>query len=224
MARTKAHQKYIHPHTGKPVPGATTIINNHLAWKWPALSRWMVNQAKQELDPDAIRDVAANIGTLAHAMIEDHIADVMNWLDHEPANLKEYAQTDIDLAENAFIAFLDWEQAHHVIYKASELQLVHTKEMYGGTIDLLAEVDGELTMVDFKTSSGVYSDHIIQAAAYQELLFANKYGYPPVLILHLGKDGRMTEHHFTQEQMAVPWHVFAHCLALEALKPMMPRT
>jgi len=37
---------------------------------------------------------------------------------------------------------------------------------YAGTTDLLAEVDGVLTLVDFKTSKAIYAESTLQVAAY----------------------------------------------------------
>jgi len=228
MARTKAHQKYIHQDTGKPVPGATTIIGDSLGWNKGALMGWARKTAMAGDDPNKVRDKAASIGTLAHALIEEYLGDTYPSIKKNPVDRSEYPPEDLELAENAFIAYLDWEKLHDVEPLEAEIQLVHPFLLYGGTIDMVAMVDGVLTMVDFKTSKGIYNDHVIQAAAYQTLMIACEYGgvedlYPPVVILHVNKEnGRMTEHRFKPEELIEPWQVFHFCLGIRNLKKRMP--
>lgn len=69
---------------------------------------------------------------------------------------------------------------------------------YAGTIDCVAEVDGEATLYDWKTSSGIYVEHHLQASAYKEAaeFFIDK---PQVIdrtiIVHIPKNGgKVTEH------------------------------
>jgi len=49
-------------------------------------------------------------------------------------------------------------------------RIVSKKHHYAGTLDCLAEVNGELGVLDIKTSQAVYRDYGIQTAAYVEAL------------------------------------------------------
>lgn len=228
--RTKAHQKYIHRETGKPVPGATTIIGV-LGYNKNVLMRWAAKEAAAGRDPFAVRDVAASIGTLAHAMIEEHYGE-MGWIEPRPLDRSEYAPADIDKAETAFLAYLEWEGRQDIEVLEAELQLVHPHYYYGGTIDMLCKLNGRRTMVDFKTSKGVYPDHVIQLAAYRTLIvdtvledtsasddLLGEWVEAPSLILHLSKDdGRFTAHEYKPKQLEVFTEAFFHAYELYYLK------
>src|SRR5208282_6385084 len=51
-----------------------------------------------------------------------------------------------------------------------EFTVVSKKYGYAGTADLLAEVDGVLTLVDWKTGKAVYKEAHLQNAAYRNAL------------------------------------------------------
>jgi ATP-dependent exoDNAse (exonuclease V) beta subunit len=63
-----------------------------------------------------------------------------------------------------------------------ELPLVHEELLYGGTIDLLANLNPQFTLIDFKSSNHLYAEHRIQVAAYAELL------------CHVYKEWEVSEH------------------------------
>jgi hypothetical protein len=67
-------------------------------------------------------------------------------------------------------AFHKWLDAHKVKLISSE-RLIFSKQYYfAGTCDLEAEIDGELVVGDFKTSSGIYNEARFQTAAYQHAI------------------------------------------------------
>jgi len=69
---------------------------------------------------------------------------------------------------NGVLAFLKWVNAHKVKFISSE-RIVYSKEHgFVGTMDAEAEVNGEICVIDFKTSSGIYPEMELQTAAYQK--------------------------------------------------------
>jgi hypothetical protein len=76
-----------------------------------------------------------------------------------------------------------------------------------GTADLFCELDGLRTIVDYKTSKGVYVDQLIQVGGgYRHLAVESGYEeFPKAAILRLGADG---EWEFV-ESPAQPWHFLA---------------
>ena len=68
-------------------------------------------------------------------------------------------------------------------------RIVYSKRhRYAGTLDLLARVDGVLTMIDFKTGKAVYHEAHLQAAAYSAALEEMGYREPTQsLIVRLPK-------------------------------------
>jgi len=103
-------------------------------------------------------------------------------------NYDDYTANQRSLAENAVIKFFDWESANKVKYIASELQMVSEKYQYGGTCDILAELDGKLTLVDLKTCKGIYTEMITQLAGYEMALQENGHKIVARGILRIGRD------------------------------------
>jgi len=218
MGRTKAHQRY--RVEGKVVPGVTTIIGN-LGWNKNALISWARREALAGNDPDKIRDQSADRGTLAHALIEEHLTGRV-------VDRSLYPEADLEIAENAFLAYLEWEGAYQLEVVGSEIQLAHPELMYGGTIDLLALLDGELALIDFKTTNGVYVEHRVQIAAYEALVKyhlgngglngLNGDGCQVHLLQLSKKDGTFSHHSY--RDLSKEWEIFEHCLALHQLKKL----
>lgn len=218
MSKTKAHQRYRLKPTakypkGEIVPGVTTIISNQLAWNKNALIAWARREALAGKDPDKIRDEAAESGTCAHYLIECHIKG------KEP-DLEDFTQAQIDKGENGFLAFLDWEKENKLDYKAIEFGVVSEKYRYGGTIDMIASKNGDLWLLDLKTSKGVYAEHKVQVAAYknayeeQEQKEINE-----CHIIQLSKDDGSFQHHkLSKEQIWDGWDAFKYCRALYDLQ------
>ena len=234
MTKTKAHQVY--KVDGQRVPGVTTIIGN-LGWNTNVLMAWARREALKGNDPDKIRDQAAERGTLAHALIEEHLAGVLG-LEGREVDRSEYAPADLEVAENAFLAYLDWEGRNKVEPIGLEYQLSHPELMYGGTIDLLAWLNDKLAVIDFKTTNGVYAEHRIQVAAYtklvlrhlgttgdlawlaQEVIDLGVDLNPEVHLLQLSKtDGTFSHHRY--DDLTAEWDVFQHCLSLHALHKLL---
>jgi hypothetical protein len=106
---------------------------------------------------------AGDIGTQAHALIEWHLRrDLGLQVGVEPNVCAE--------ALWAFMAFQDWAKSVDLKPKYIEQTVFSSAHRYAGTMDLLAEVNGVLTLADFKTSKSVYPEAFLQNAAYQVAL------------------------------------------------------
>jgi hypothetical protein len=209
MAKTtKAHQRYKLT-DGTIVPGVTTVIGSQLGWNKNVLIAWARREALAGNDPTKVRDKAADIGTLTHYMVECHIKGT------DP-DLSEYSAANIDKAENGFLAFLDWEKDVKPTYLNSELGVVSEKYRYGGTVDQIVKKNGDLWLLDLKTSKGIYVDMKIQVAAYK-MAYEEQTGriLSEVHILKLGKEDGSFEHHkLSQKDIDYGWAVFQHCRRL----------
>jgi len=154
---------------GSKVSGTTTIIGRFK--DSGGLLFWAFEQGKlaqqgkiQKLYDKA--EEAADIGTLAHSMDETYI----NGLD--PLKCVEGVSKDkSDKAQVAFNNFLNWQKQTNIkiISKYQEILLISEKYKFGGTPDAIGELDGKLILLDWKTSNAVYSDYLIQLAAYKQL-------------------------------------------------------
>lgn len=150
---------------GKRLPGTTTIIGRFK--DSGGLLHWAFQQGQSgaaHLYEQA--EVAADIGTVAHSMIEAHINGL------EPTVPPDMSAEDADKAHNAYGMYLAWKRQTNLklISKYQEIQLICTCHKFGGTPDAIGEIDGKIVLLDWKTSNGVYQDYIIQLAAYKHLI------------------------------------------------------
>lgn len=196
--KTKAHTRYKNKE-GKVVPSVTTIIGGNLGWNKGALIGWTRKMALQGIDPSKERDEAADIGTLAHALIEEHITIISPHLDVVSVDKDLYSPANLKKAETAFQSYLMWEEQNNVDLTDSrvqtEVRLVSEWLQYGGMLDLIAPIDGVLSLIDFKSTNALYPEHRIQLAAY-EWLCEEEYGEEiPTHLLQVSKEEGDFHHH-----------------------------
>jgi len=154
-----------HLKDGSKVPGVTTIIGRFkdsggLLW-------WAFDQGKAAERGEITslydkRDEAADAGTLAHAMVEAYI---------KGEDLPIIADDEIGLqAKQGFANYLKWQQDNRIEVVEQELELVSETYKFGGCPDAIGvDSRGDLCILDWKTSNGVYPDYLIQIAAYRQL-------------------------------------------------------
>lgn len=162
---------------GKKLPSVTTILG---CLNKPALMPWCAKITAAEFrrlvedgntDLDEVEQLAKkayrakskeamDIGTKVHEAIQ-------NFFDSNLTMKAEELQ-DED-ARRGFEAFLLWGAAHDVDIIRYE-QVVSNGKTYAGRYDLLATVDGILTLIDFKTSTGIWDEYWLQTAAYANCL------------------------------------------------------
>jgi hypothetical protein len=193
---------------GEIVYGVTSIIG---VIDKPALKQWAANKAADkfrelvrpgialdELDlANAYEQIrfafklyskrALDVGTLAHNKIEE----IVN------AHIKGTQQPDLPIqeeAKNAVQAFIDWEKKHNVKFLHSERKIYSRKHKFAGTVDIIAEVDGQFSVLDIKTSAAVYQEYFFQTAAYSKAVeeeFGKK--VERNIILRVDKNGKGVE-------------------------------
>lgn len=106
---------------------------------------------------------AGEIGTQAHALIEWNLRQQLGQtVGPEPRV--------VDAAQWAFMSFQDWANGVSLKPLLIEQIVFSRTHRYAGTMDLLAEVNGAVTLVDFKTGKSVYAEAHLQNAAYRAAL------------------------------------------------------
>ena len=102
---------------------------------------------------------ALDIGSAVHNHIEKYIKYGQ---DVKQESIKDEVQ-------NAFLAFLEWEDKNIKKWVKSEMQICHAGIGYAGTLDAVAELKtGEICVIDFKSSKGIYDEYRTQIIAYFE--------------------------------------------------------
>jgi len=214
MARTKAHGGSYVTTSGKKCRSVTTILGNNLGWNKQVLIGWARRQALAGHDPELVLKEAANIGTLAHYLVECDIKD-------EVPETSTYSAEQIEKANNALEGFKQWKRAYKPKFLGIELVLVDDELEVGGTADQIAKIGGQVVVGDIKSSKFLYDEHIIQLGAYCHMYERMQpkakieYGY----VLRLDKEtGAFTHHNISRKQLDWGWKVFLCCLELDKLK------
>ena len=125
-----------------------------------ALDEIQINRAMEEgrrAHREKTSDAAA-IGTMVHAYAETALGGGEPTL---PVNTE---------AANAVSAFDAWRVEHDVRPLMVERKVYSRRHNYAGTVDLVANVAGRLTVIDLKSSSGLYNEMRYQVSAYRNAL------------------------------------------------------
>lgn len=155
---------------GTRVPGVTTIIGRFK--ESGGLLHWAWECGMNGLDINKVRDDAADAGTCCHEMIDCHIHG--RTFKHAP-----WDSMIIQKAEHAMLGYLEWSEQTKLKLVASEQSLVSEKYNFGGTFDCVL-TNGQLRLLDYKTSSGIYQDYLIQVAGGYSLLWQEHYPDKPL--------------------------------------------
>ena len=193
---------------GSKVPGVTTVLG---VLNKPALVVWANRLGLQGIDSSKYRDEMADIGTLAHQMIVDYFKG-------EETDTAEYSKSQIELAENCLLSFWEWEKGHKIEIIMAEAQLISTEYGYGGTIDCFCNLDGQPTLLDFKTGKAIYPEFFYQLAAYEQLLTEAGKLIEVTRILRIGRDADEGFEERSVGNLDKQFEIFKHCLAIYNLK------
>lgn len=214
-----AHTKY-YAKDGTEVPSVTTIISGNLGWNKNMLIAWTKKKAlKEGIDSDTIVKESSDIGTLTHYLCENKIKNTV-------PDITPYTKEHLAKAKNGYLGFCDWEKFWKPTkYAYSEVSLVSERYRFAGTIDLLAEKDGKMHLLDLKTSNHIHPEMVIQLSAYKRL-FEEIFNVPIASqsIIKLCKDEPKYEFYpVTPEEDAAGWDVFIHLLAIESQKKLLSK-
>ena len=145
------------------IPWALKMAGNYLLENWPEepsarVTREAVVKAMKQAHRK-VRDTAADYGKQAHEWVENRIKAQLSML-------PDPVLPTIPEVLSAVRAFLAWEEEHRVHYLASEKKIFSLAHQYAGTLDILANIDGEDTLLDLKTSNSYHDEYGLQTAAY----------------------------------------------------------
>lgn len=208
------------------VPSVTTVVGRFK--ESGALIQWAYKQGLEGKDINKSRDDAANAGTLAHDLIE---ADILGVDPKLPSAAELGMSTEdytiaLDRAARAFAAFREWRRAVALDVVWTELPLVSAAHRFGGTIDAVARIGGATAIFDWKSSGRIYSDYIVQVAAYRALWDEHN-AADPIQSIHLvrvGKEyGDFHHHSWPMPVIDLGWRAFRLQLELYGLDESLKR-
>lgn len=151
---------------GKKLPSVTEILQG-IGWKYAHLMGW-ANKVGRELGitTQAATKDAMDIGSCAHDRIEA-------WLCSETLEKSDYRPEIWDAASPALENFQAWFERENMAERmkvlATEQLMMDINGRFGGTADLIAEIDGQAYVIDYKTGSGIYPEVAVQLEAYAML-------------------------------------------------------
>lgn len=211
-----------------------------------ALERWKINQNREQvldvytdaydammasgslLPPDELRQMAvewlgdirrdeqkaaraADKGKLVHSYIQ-------TLLNRELGAVEPLPDIAPELLEGVD-QWVAWRKAVGMVPKFVEFTVHHPDYQYAGTTDCVGEIGGQLWIMDWKTTTGIYPNHKVQIAAYAKAYKAMGHGEVVggrCILIPTPKEGKSTP--AFADIVALPdeieelWSVFRACL------------
>lgn len=248
------HDKHRYTLNGKRLPSVTTITGvldksgGLVPWAskqcgdytWTALTgaepgEWPALIGSVEVNVDGLHTILAKArdhhrsvkqkagkkGTNVHDACEA-------WLTGNPWDITAPTDPEEAAAWTAFTAW--WRDTGGVRFDvvATEVTVLGPAAAYAGRFDLLLrdKQTGHLTLGDFKTSKGIYSEAFMQTAAYAMALGENHdTQVVGTMIIHLPKTGEPArEICRSLSEWYSDYRAFEHCLGLYRAKSDMEKT
>lgn len=194
--------------SGELVPGVTTVTGLRMK---DALVQWAFNVGRDNPHLFSIRDYTddlADIGKCAHAILSAHLKG-------EEPDLGDFTPNVVKAAQFPVNKYMEWEKGKKIDLIFSEREFVSDKHRYGGTLDVLARIDGKITVLDFKTGKAIYDEMFYQVAAYAELVVERTdMRVDEIRILQIGRVGAegFTERVMTDWSLEFDWFLAARGL------------
>lgn len=96
-------------------------------------------------------------GTKAHKAIQDYLEGMV---------------PDLEGVEVYFESFLKWQEKYEPKTIQTEFFVSHGQHEYAGSIDYICKIDGEVWIIDWKTSKSLNPGMGLQLKAYQQAYYA----------------------------------------------------
>tara|TARA_R100001126_G_scaffold102493_1_gene86909 strand:- start:2082 stop:2771 length:690 start_codon:yes stop_codon:yes gene_type:complete len=172
---------YEHITTGEKYPSITSVLSIR---QKEGLIKW--RQRVGEEVANHVMITSANRGTAVHNMVEDHLNNI------DINNVEKY--------KKQFLPRMMFQVLKPVLNNINnislqEAQMFSSNYTVAGRCDCIAEYEGELSVIDFKTSKGEKEEdwienYFIQGAAYAEM-YEEHFGTPinQIVILVVTEEG-----------------------------------
>lgn len=136
-------------------PSVTTILDAYP--KGAGFNQWLIDMGDNS---KKVMERAGDIGSKIHDAIHRMIKGEEIELDEKFYNEEEWKYLC------RFIEF--WKRYSPKVIQ-TEISLINERLGYAGTLDLIAEIEGQTWLIDFKTSNAIYNSYELQVAAYRAL-------------------------------------------------------
>ncbi|GAA5336033.1 PD-(D/E)XK nuclease family protein [Thermus hydrothermalis] len=178
----------------RPVPSVTQItgILNKNLHEWAV--RQVVEYLREELVPGLviteeeagrILDGAAKAHRQAVQKAAGRGSDFHAWAEAYLKG-KPFSLPSEEPLRSMAQALVEWWEGNGGRAARGEEAVFHPEHLYAGRVDLVAHFGGRLLVVDLKTSSRVYPEHLLQVGAYALALQAEGVAVEGGMVLCLG--------------------------------------
>lgn len=204
------HSYYV---DGKRVQSVSSIVNQ---LDNPALTFWKLNCAGNYLNDllnkgiqinqshieeakkynETISGESKEIGTKVHDYCEKFAIACM-----EKKDLPEIPKDIDDKIISGINAFLEWYSNNDIEFLEIE-KIVYSKKLnYIGKFDALCKINGVITLVDYKTSKGIYDNQDWQLCGYS-IAYKEEFGNNPIqlMLVHFDKESGIFTPHIIENQ------------------------
>lgn len=153
------------------------------------------------------RQREANVGLVVHHYAETGLLEYDASLDGE-----------INRIRQGISAFDEWQKGYDILDK--EGVVYHKRHDYAGTFDAVVKKGNDKWLVDYKTSSNIYPEHVMQVAAYMRAWeWQNGEQLKGGMVVRFDKEtGLHEEHRFTRRQLSPAFQCFLSLLKVYRIK------
>ena len=146
------------------IPSVTWIAGHYP--KGIAFYKWLAEKGWDE--SQALKNAAGDKGSRVHKAIEMIIDGEEVQMDSRLAN-NEGVEEELSVEEyEAIVSFTEWANESKPKFLLKEVTVISKKYGYAGTVDAVAEIDGQVWVIDWKTSQYIWPEYEIQVSAYLE--------------------------------------------------------
>ncbi len=211
---------------GVRLPGVTTVIGGNLGWSKDGLIHWAYKLGQEGKDLNQARQGAADIGSIAHDLVESHLLED----GRHDAILAAAPEHMRGPALEAYSAFERWWKQTRGTVVATELWSVDEEFQTGWCLDALKLTDeGVLDLYDWKSSNGTYADMLIQIATYAVFVerrltewLGNSVKLGEIHLCRFDKTyGNFTHHSWRRDTLTVGFSAFTWLRALHGVRAQL---
>lgn len=227
-------RRYYKTDKGKRCASVTTVLSSFKQSE--GLVHWAWNLGMQGIDYRAERDTMADVGKMAHTMIDEYIRTGSTQLPlilDDGGVVGDTGKTKLQLALKAFDGFQSWLDYSRIRLIASEVGFVDDVAAFGGTVDAVGERAGEQVLLDWKSGKDIYPEVLAQTGAYSHLWETGRYlpteetpeldverrSIQGLHVIRVGREYGSFHHHFIPyEGLVLGKTAFFTCLQLYRLR------
>ena len=150
----------------KYIPSTTWITN--YVYKGLAYYRWLAEKKNWD-EAEAIKNEAADRGSKIHQALEILIGGASVTMEDKFRNNTTEQDEELKAEEyEAVLAFKNWYDEIKPEFLLKETTVISGKYNFAGTVDCVAKIDGQIYIIDWKTSQYVWPSMEAQISSYKQ--------------------------------------------------------